>query len=350
VTRYIIRRIISVIPTLIGVTFVIFMFQRLIPGDPAIAMLGEHATEESIQRIREQFGLNRPLFLDREALEDGDIAGFFDSQYFRYMDRLFRLDLGESIHRRIPVLETLTLRFPATVELSLLSMFLAVIIGIPVGIVSASRRNSLLDSVSMVGSLVGVSMPIFWLGLMEIMLFAVILKWLPAGARLSTGIEIQSITNLFLVDSLITGNWVGFKDSLSHIIMPAIALATIPMAIIARMTRSSMLDVLQEDYIRTAKAKGLGAKLVLYRHALKNAALPVVTIIGLQAGTLLAGAVLTETIFSWPGIGRWVYDAILGRDYPIVQGGTLLIALIFVVVNFLVDIVYALLDPRIRYK
>ena len=349
-TRYIIRRIISVIPTLIGVTFVIFMFQRLIPGDPAIAMLGEHATEESIQRIREQFGLNRPLFLDREALEDGDIAGFFDSQYFRYMDRLFRLDLGESIHRRIPVLETLTLRFPATVELSLLSMFLAVIIGIPVGIVSASRRNSLLDSVSMVGSLVGVSMPIFWLGLMEIMLFAVILKWLPAGARLSTGIEIQSITNLFLVDSLITGNWVGFKDSLSHIIMPAIALATIPMAIIARMTRSSMLDVLQEDYIRTAKAKGLGAKLVLYRHALKNAALPVVTIIGLQAGTLLAGAVLTETIFSWPGIGRWVYDAILGRDYPIVQGGTLLIALIFVVVNFLVDIVYALLDPRIRYK
>jgi len=349
-TRYIIRRIVSVIPTLIGVTFVIFMFQRLIPGDPAIAMLGEHATEESIERIREQFGLNRPLFLDREALVEGDIAGFFDSQYIRYMDRLFRLDLGDSIHRRIPVLETLAIRFPATVELSLLSMILAVIIGIPVGIVSASRRNSAIDSVSMVGSLIGVSMPIFWLGLMEIMLFAVILKWLPAGARLSTGIEIETITNLYLLDSVITGNWLGFVDSLSHIIMPGIALATIPMAIIARMTRSSMLDVLQEDYIRTAKAKGLGGKLVLYRHALKNAALPVVTIIGLQAGTLLAGAVLTETIFSWPGIGRWVYDAILGRDYPIVQGGTLLIALIFVVVNFLVDIIYALLDPRIRYK
>ena len=326
------------------------MFQRLIPGDPAIAMLGEHATDESIERIREQLGLNRPLFLDREALVDDDIPGFFDSQYMRYMERLSHLDLGDSIHRRIPVMETLKLRFPATVELSLLSMIIAVIIGIPVGIVSASRRNTAIDSISMVGSLIGVSMPIFWLGIMEIMLFAVILQWLPAGARLSTGVEIESITNLYLIDSLITGNMEGFADALSHIIMPAVALATIPMGIIARMTRSSMLDVLQEDYIRTAKAKGLGGRLVLFRHALKNAALPVVTIIGLQAGTLLAGAVLTETIFSWPGIGRWIYDAILGRDYPIVQGGTLLIAIVFIGVNFLVDILYALLDPRIRYK
>lgn len=328
----------------------IFMFQRLIPGDPAIAMLGEHATEDSINRIREQFGLNRPLFLDREALATGDLSGFFDSQYVNYMERLSHLDLGESIHRRIPVLETLKLRFPATVELSLLSMIIAILIGIPVGIISASRRNSLIDSVSMVGSLIGVSMPIFWLGLMEIMLLAVILKWLPAGGRLSTGFEINGITHLYLVDSLLNGDLAGFKDALSHIIMPAVALATIPMGIIARMTRSSMLDVLQEDYIRTARAKGLGGRLVLFRHALKNAALPVVTIIGLQAGTLLAGAVLTETIFSWPGIGRWVYDAILGRDYPIVQGGTLLIALIFVAVNLIVDILYALLDPRIRYK
>jgi len=348
--RYIFRRVLSVLPTLIGVTFVIFMFQRLIPGDPAIAMLGEHATDESIERIREQLGLNRPLFLDREALIEGDVPGFFDSQYIRYMGRLSRLDLGDSIHRRIPVLETLALRFPATVELSLLSMIIAVIIGIPVGIVSASRRNTAIDSISMVGSLIGVSMPIFWLGIMEIMLFAVILQWLPAGARLSIGIEIESITDLYLIDSLITGNMEGFRDALSHIIMPAVALATIPMGIIARMTRSSMLDVLQEDYIRTARAKGLGGRLVLFRHALKNAALPVITIIGLQAGTLLAGAVLTETIFSWPGIGRWVYDAILGRDYPIVQGGTLLIALVFVGVNLFVDILYALLDPRIRYK
>jgi peptide/nickel transport system permease protein len=348
-SRYIIRRIISVLPTLIGVTFVIFMFQRLIPGDPAVAMLGEHATEENVERIREQFGLNRPLFLDRNALTEGDIKGFFDSQYIRYMNRLFNLDLGDSIHRRIPVTETLAIRFPATIELALLSMFIAIIIGIPVGIVSAAKRNSAIDGVSMVGSLIGVSMPIFWLGLMEIMLFAVFLQWLPAGGRLSTSIEIKSITNLYLIDSLLTGNLEGFKDALQHIIMPAIALATIPMAIIARMTRSSMLDVLQEDYVRTAKAKGLSRILVLFRHALKNAALPVVTIIGLQMGTLLAGAVLTETIFSWPGIGRWVYDAILGRDYPIVQGGTLVIALVFIGVNFLVDIMYALLDPRIRY-
>ncbi len=348
-SRYIIRRIFSVLPTLIGVTFVIFMFQRLIPGDPAVAMLGEHATEENVERIREQFGLNRPLFLDREALVENDIAGFFDSQYIRYMKRLFVLDMGESIHRRIPVAETLGLRFPATIELSLLAMFIAILIGIPVGIVSAAKRNSLIDSVSMVGSLVGVSMPIFWLGLMEIMLFAVIWQWLPAGGRISTGVELQEITHLYLLDSLITGNFEAFKDVLSHIIMPAIALATIPMGIIARMTRSSMLDVLQEDYVRTAKAKGLGRNLVLFRHALKNAALPVITIIGLQMGTLLAGAVLTETIFAWPGIGRWVYDGILGRDYPIVQGGTLVIALVFVAVNFFVDIMYALLDPRIRY-
>ena len=346
--RYIIRRLFSVIPTLIGVTFVIFMFQRLIPGDPAVAMLGEHGTDESIERLREQFGLNRPLFLDREALAEGDIAGFFDSQYVRYMKRLLVLDMGESIHRRIPVAETLALRFPATIELALLSMFIAIIIGIPVGIISAAKRNSAIDGVSMVGSLVGVSMPIFWLGLMLIMLFAVYLQWLPAGGRISTGIEIESITNLYLLDSLLTGNVEGFIDTGSHIILPAIALATIPMAIIARMTRSSMLDVLQEDYVRTARAKGLGRGLVLFRHALKNAALPVVTIVGLQMGTLLAGAVLTETIFAWPGIGRWVYDGILGRDYPIVQGGTLVIALVFIVVNFTVDILYAVLDPRIR--
>jgi len=325
------------------------MFQRLIPGDPAVAMLGEHAAPENIARIREQLGLNRPLFLDREALVHGDVQGFFDSQYIRYLSRLIKLDLGNSIHRRIPVAETLGLRFPATVELALLSMLIAIFVGIPVGIISAARRNSVIDGVTMMGSLVGVSMPIFWLGLMEIMLFAVILGWLPTGGRLSTGVQIQSITGLYLIDSLLTWNIPGFVDALKHIIMPAIALATIPMAIIARMTRSSMLDVMQEDYIRTATAKGLTERVVLFRHALKNAFLPVITIIGIQAGTLMAGAVLTETIFSWPGIGKWVYDAILGRDYPIVQGGTLLIAIIFVFFNLLVDISYAFLDPRIHY-
>ncbi|HAF48818.1 MAG TPA: peptide ABC transporter permease [Anaerolineaceae bacterium] len=348
--RYILRRLLSVIPTLIGVTLVIFLFQRLIPGDPAVAMLGERATEENIARIREQFGLDRPSFLDRDALAEGDLAGFFDSQYSRYFGRLMRFDLGESIHRRIPVAETLKERFPATLELSLLSMSIALLIGIPAGIASASKRNTALDGVTMVGSLIGVSMPIFWLGIMEIMLFSVFLKWLPTGGRLPTGVEIQSITNLLLLDSLLTGNFAGFVAALKHIILPAVALATIPAAIITRMTRSSMLDVLQEDYIRTATAKGLSLKVVLFRHALKNAFLPVITIIGLQAGSLLAGAVLTETIFSWPGIGKWVYDSILGRDYPIVQGVTLLIAIIFLFVNLVVDLSYAILDPRISLE
>ncbi len=347
--RFILRRLVSVLPTLIGVTLIIFLFQRLIPGDPAVAMLGEHATQENVERIREQFGLNRPAFLDREALANGDLAGFFDSQYIRYIDRLLHFDLGNSIHRRIPVLETLGERFPATMELAMLSMFIALLIGLPVGIASAARRNTTLDGVTMVGSLIGVSMPIFWLGIMEIMLFSVFLKWLPSGGRLSTGIVITPITNFLLVDSLLTGNIKGFIDALKHIAMPALALATIPTAIIARMTRSSMLDVLQEDYIRTAKAKGLVERVVLFRHALKNAFLPVITIIGIQVGTLLAGAVLTETIFSWPGIGKWVYDSILGRDYPIVQGVTLLIAIIFLLVNLIVDISYATIDPRITY-
>ena len=348
-TRYLIRRLISVLPTLIGVTFVIFMFQRLIPGDPAVAMLGEHASTENVARIREQLGLNRPMFLDRDALEEGSLSKFFDSQYIRYLGRLLRLDLGNSIHRRIPVAETLAIRFPATVELALLSMVIAIAVGVPVGIISASRRGSVLDSVTMIGSLVGVSMPIFWLGLMEIMLFGVFLNWLPTGGRLGTGIEVKAITHLVLVDSLLTGNFEALGDAIKHILMPTIALATIPMAIIARMTRSSILDVLQEDYIRTARAKGLAERVVLFRHALKNAFLPVITIIGLQTGILMGGAVLTETIFSWPGIGKWIYDAILGRDYPIVQGGTLLIAVIFVFFNLLVDLSYAYLDPRIHY-
>ncbi|MBN1263945.1 MAG: ABC transporter permease [Anaerolineales bacterium] len=348
--KYILRRVISLIPTLLGVTFVIFMFTRLIPGDPAVAMLGEHAAQDNVERIREQLGLNRPVFLDREALQQGDFTGFFDSQYVRFLGRLSQGDLGDSIHRRIPVAETLALRFPATIELALTSMLLAILIGVPVGIASAARRNTAVDNISMVGSLIGVSMPIFWLGLMEIMLFAVFLHWLPSGARLDSSFDIPSVTNLLLVDTLLAGNLEAFLDAVKHLVMPAVALATIPMAIIARMTRSSMLDTLQEDYIRTAHAKGLSEGVVLFRHALKNAMLPVITIIGLQTGNLLAGAVLTETIFSWPGVGKWVYDAILGRDYPIVQGGTLVIAIVFVFINLLVDLSYAYLDPRIKYE
>jgi peptide/nickel transport system permease protein len=312
-------------------------------------MLGEHANTENVERIREQLGLNRPLFLDREALEEGDFQGFVDTQYVRYLGRLVRGDLGDSIHRRIPVAETLKARFPATIELAMAAMILAVCIGVPAGIVAAARRSSAVDFGTTIGALVGVSMPIFWLGLMEIMLFAVILGWFPVGGRLSVSIDLDTVTNFYVLDSILTGNMEALVDSLKHLVLPAIALATIPLAIIARMTRSSMLEILQEDYIRTAHAKGLRERAVLYQHALRNAFLPIITIIGLQTGSLLAGAILTETIFAWPGIGKWVYDAILGRDYPIVQGGTLLIAFIFVFVNLLVDISYAFLDPRIQY-
>lgn len=349
-TRYLIRRLISVLPTLVGVTIVIFMFLRLIPGDPAVAMLGEHAATENVERIREQLGLNRPLFLDREALAEGDLPKFLNSQYLLYLARLFQGDLGDSIHRRIPVAETLSERFPATAELALISILIGAVVGVVAGIVSAARRNSVLDTTTMLGSLAGVSMPIYWLGLMLIMLFAVALKWLPAGGRLDPAVELETVTNFYLIDSILTGNMEALVDVLKHLALPAIALATHPMSIIARMTRSSMLEVLQEDYVRTAHAKGLRERAVLFRHALKNAFLPVITIIGLQTGVLLAGAILTETIFSWPGIGKWVYDAILARDYPIVQGGTLVIAVIFVGANLLVDLSYAFLDPRIHYE
>jgi peptide/nickel transport system permease protein len=349
-TRYVIRRLIELPIALVGVTLVIFLLLRLIPGDPAVAMLGEHAAAENVERIREQLGLNRPLFLDREALDEGDLEGFVDTQFLLYLGRLLQGDLGDSIHRRIPIADELQTRFPATVELAVFAMFIAVFVGVPAGIISAARRNSALDYGTMLGSLIGVSMPIFWLGLMLIMLFAVFLQWLPAGGRLNPTVELDTVTNFYLVDSIITLNSEALVDTLRHLALPSIALATIPLAIIARMTRSSMLEVLQEDYVRTAHAKGLRERVVLSRHALKNAFLPVVTVIGLQTGILLAGAILTETIFSWPGIGKWVYDSILGRDYPVVQSGTLLIALVFVVVNLLVDLSYAFLDPRIHYE
>ena len=349
-TRYFIRRLISVIPTLFGVTIVVFLLIRLIPGDPAVAMLGEHAAKDNVERIREQLGLNRPLFLDVEALKEGDFEGFFDSQYIRYLGRLAHGDLGNSIHRRIPIAQELKHRFPATIELALSALVLAVLIGVPAGIIAASRRNSVWDAASMIGSLIGVSMPIFWLGLMLIMFFAVFLGWFSVGGRLDPKIELETTTNFYIIDSIITGNMDALVDTLKHLVLPVIALATIPMAIIARMTRSSMLDVLQADYVRTAHSKGLRERVVLSRHALKNAFLPVITIIGLQTGSLLAGAILTETIFAWPGMGKWVYDAILGRDYPVVQGGVLLIALVFVLANLLVDVSYAYLDPRIHYE
>ena len=331
---YIIKRVLGVIPVLLCVSMLVFGFLRLIPGDPALIMLGERATEENIARVREQLGLNRPVY----------------EQYLTFLGNALRGDLGRSVLRQEPVAQEILRRFPATIELALAAMLIAVVVGIPAGVLSAVRRGSWFDSSSMLVALTGVSMPIFWLGLMLIYLFAVVLHVLPTGGRLDAGTHLAPITNLVLVDSLLRWNIPVFVEGLRHLLLPALALGTIPMAIIARMTRSSMLEVLGQDYIRTAHAKGLMARTVVVRHALRNAWLPIITVVGLQVGILLSGAILTETVFSWPGIGRWLVDAIYARDYPIVQGVTLVIALIFVVVNLSVDILYALVDPRIRFE
>jgi peptide/nickel transport system permease protein len=332
-TSYIIRRLLSLIPTLFGVSIIVFLFLRMIPGDPALALAGEHATEANVERIREEFGLNKPLY----------------EQYLTYVGKVLRGDLGRSILSRRPIADEVRVRFPATLELSMCALIVALVIGLPAGIISATKRNSPIDNIAMVGSLLGISMPIFWLGLMLNWFFAVRLGWLPSVTRLDASIDIQRITNLIIVDSILTGNAEALLNGIKHLILPAIALGTIPMAIIARMTRSAMLEVLEQDYVRTARAKGLAERVVTLRHALKNALLPIITILGLQVGVLLSGAVLTETIFAWPGIGRWLYLSILSRDYPIVQGMALFITVLFLVVNLLVDLSYALVDPRIRY-
>lgn len=332
-TSYIIRRLLSLIPTLLGVSIIVFLFLRMIPGDPALALAGEHASEANVERIREEFGLNKPLY----------------EQYLTYMGRVLRGDLGRSVFNKRYVTDELRARFPATLELSACALMVAMIVGLPAGIISATKRNSIFDNAAMVGSLLGISMPIFWLGLMLNWFFAVRLGWLPSVTRLDSGIELQRITNLIIVDSLLTGNAEALLNGIKHLILPSVALGTIPMAIIARMTRSAMLEVLEQDYVRTARAKGLAERVVTLKHALKNAMLPVITILGLQVGLLLSGAVLTETIFAWPGIGRWLYLSILARDYPIVQGMALFITFLFLMVNLLVDLSYALVDPRIRY-
>lgn len=331
--RYIIKRVLTVIPVLLGVSMLVFGFLRLIPGDPALVMLGERATEENVERVREQLGLNRPIH----------------QQYLIFMGNALRGDLGTSILRGEPVTRELVRRFPATIELTLGAILIALIIGIPAGIISAIRRGSAFDFASMLVALTGVSMPIFWLGLMLVFLFSVVLHLLPTGGRLPAGLRFEPITNLLLLDTLLKGDTKTFVQALRHLILPAVALGTIPMAIIARMTRSAMLEVLNQDYIRTAHAKGLKERTVVVRHALRNAWLPVITVVGLQVGRLLSGAILTETVFSWPGIGRWLVDAIYARDYPIIQGVTLFIAVVFVGVNLFVDVLYALVDPRVKF-
>lgn len=332
--RYTIRRLIALIPVLIGVSVIVFLFLHLIPGDPASAMLGDHATPDAIAKLRTAYGLDQPL----------------PQQYALYVGHLLQGDLGRSIRTSQPVQVEMAQRLPATIELTIVAMLFAVIIGLPAGIVSAWRRGSAIDYASVVFALTGVSMPIFWLGLMLAWLFGVQLKLLPFSARLDTGAHYTPMTNLIVLDALLQRDWGILGQALRHLVLPALALSTVPMAIVARMTRGAMIEVLHQDFVRTARAKGLRDIVVVGGHALRNALLPVVTIIGLQVGTLLSGAILTETIFSWPGIGRWVYESIGLRDYPVVQGMTLVIAVIFVFTNLLVDLSYAWLDPRVRYR
>ncbi len=330
--EYILRRLLLAIPVILGVTFLAYSLV-LLTGDPASALAGEHATPEMREMLRERLGLNDPVPV----------------QYGRFLLRLAEGDLGISIFTRIPVAVELQQFFPATIELALAAMVIAVLIGVPLGVFAGYKHNTFADLGTTIGSLIGVSMPIFWLGLMLLWAFGLKLGWFPTTGRIAQEVELQNVTQLYVVDSVITGNIPALLSSLHHLALPAMALATIPTAFIARITRSAMLDVLGEDYIRTARAKGLGEQLVVARHALKNAMLPVVTVIGLQTGLLLAGAILTETIFAWPGMGRWVVNAIVARNFPVVQAGVLVFALIFVFVNLLVDVSYAWFNPRIRY-
>lgn len=332
--KYIVRRVLMLIPVLIGVTILTFSLLHLIPGDPARSMLGEKATEAQLELLRAELGLNDPLIV----------------QYGNFLGQIVQGDLGESIQSKENIAVEMMVKLPATVELTIFAMILAITVGVLAGTIAAVKQYSWFDNISMTGALFGVSLPIFWLGLMMIWLFSVQLNILPPSGRLTAGVEMETITNFYLLDSILTGNWLAFKDAFLHLLMPGIALGTIPMAIIARMTRSSMLEVMKQDYIRTAHAKGLKKHLVVFQHALKNAFLPILTVIGLQFGLLLGGAVLTETIFSWPGVGRYVYLAVLGRDYPIVQSTILIIAVIFVLVNLITDILYKYFDPRIKYE
>ncbi|PSB30023.1 ABC transporter permease [Stenomitos frigidus] len=333
---YIVKRLLSLLPVLLGITLLVFSFLHFIPGDPAVTLLGERGTPEQIAALREQLGLNRPLV----------------TQYLIFLNNLIHFKLGISIISGIPVADEIRTRFPATLELSIAAMFIALLLGVPAGILAAVRKNRWLDNLTMIGSLIGVSLPVYWLGLLLIYLFAINLHWLPPGGRISVdlGFNFKPITGFYVLDAGLKLDGAALKDVLAHLLLPAIALGTIPLAILARITRSAMLETLSQDYIRTARAKGLPERWVILRHALKNALLPMTTIAGLQFGTLLGGAILTETIFSWSGIGSWIYDGILARDYPVVQGGVIIVAIAFVLINLLVDLSYAFFDPRIRFK
>ena len=331
-TGYIAKRIFHLTLILLGVSVLVFLMLRMIPGDPARLLLGEYATEDDLARLRGQMGLDRS----------------YPVQYGIYLGGLLQGDLGNSLRNGAPVAEEIAPRLMATLELAVAAMLIASLVGIAAGVISSVKQFSAWDYGSMVLALVGVSMPIFWLGLMLMYVLAVMFPVMPMMGRIGMGNEPDVVTGLMLIDTLVAGEFGDFLDALHHLVLPAVTLATVPMAIVARITRSAMLEVLNKDYVRTARAKGMSEAVVVLRHALRNAFLPVVTVLGLNLGLLLGGAVLTETIFSWPGLGRYVVDSLMARDYAAVQGCILVFAALMAVINLIVDLVYVLLDPRIR--
>jgi peptide/nickel transport system permease protein len=330
--RFVVRRLLLLIPILLGLSILVFVWIRALPGSPAQALLGERATPDTIRQIDHQYGLDKPIWV----------------QYWKYLEQTAQLKLGTSITTRQTVLTEIGQRFPATIELAVAAALFAVTLGIPLGFFAAKRHGKAFDHISLGISLFGISIPIFFLALILKYIFAVRLGWLPTVGQISVLINIKHPTNFYLLDALIAGNMGAFWDVVKHLILPAVALGSIPLAIITRITRAAVLDVQNEDYVRTARAKGLAPFAVDTRHVLRNALLPVSTIVGLQVGLLLSGAILTETVFAYPGIGSWLQQAIADRNYPVIQGGILFVAIIVVFVNLLVDISYGLINPRIR--
>jgi peptide/nickel transport system permease protein len=330
--RFVVRRLLLLVPILLGLSILLFLWIRALPGGPAESLLGERATPDAIEQIERVYGLDRPIH----------------EQYLKYLENLVQGDLGTSISSRRAVTEEIGRRFPATIELALAAMVFAIALGIPLGFFAAKRYGSVFDHASLVTSLIGISIPVFFLAILLKYLFAVKLGWLPSIGRQDVLISADHPTGFYVFDGIITLNPEAAWDAFLHLILPAIALGSIPLAIVARITRAAVLDVQNEDYVRTARAKGVAPRTVDGRHIFRNAMLPIVTIIGLQTGLLLSGAILTETVFAIPGMGTWLAEAIRDRDYPVLQGGILFVAVVFVIVNLLVDLSYALLDPRIR--
>jgi peptide/nickel transport system permease protein len=330
--KFIVRRLLLLVPILLGLSILVFVWIRALPGGPAQALLGERATEAQVAQIEREYGLDDPIY----------------EQYWKFLKKAVVFDFGNSVTSRRPVTDELKERFPATVELALAAMIFSIVFGLPLGFVAAKRYGTAVDHGSLVVSLLGISIPIFFLAILLKYIFAVELGWLPTVGRLSVLIDLEHPTKFYLLDAILALDGEALWDTLKHLVLPAVALGTIPLAIIARITRAAVLDVQNEDYVRTARAKGVSPGIVDRRHVLRNALLPVSTIIGLQVGLLLSGAVLTETVFAWPGLGSWLVDAIKDRNFPVLQGGILFLAVIFVLVNLVVDISYAILNPRIR--